>query len=464
MNEPTRQPRTRFAMDLWILGLLLALPSTGFVQKYTGLAGVAGYVLAVVALGFLAARLKRRHHGWLARHFGKLAVLALLGMAAGYVILHPFEDGRGPGKSSDRDEGLEMAVTRMARGETPYYPPNEIAGPLSVLPGSILLAAPFVAMGDVGYQNIFWLGAFLFAAAAFFRDKAVAMYLLVVPMALSVAAQYEFVSGGDLIANGIFVALILLAALKTREGASVPAWLPWLACALVGLALASRANFVFLLPLFGAALWRIAGLRIALTSSAVAGITLLAVILPFYLHDPAGFTPLASRHKLTFMDAALPGASHAIIAATLLASLASAFHLLLRRPADPIPAFFRGCAIVTLTPLLCTILVSSWIHGHPDFGIMRDRFGLMFVWFALLGWGHALLRENGEKVMGDRGRAWSRPKNAKQALPLSLAPHLPKTSAPYHPKKCLADLPHGGIFKSIDMSTRFTRRSETSLP
>ena len=381
-GEP-RQP----ACGLWVLALLLAFPSTGFIQKYTGLAGVAAYVAVVVGLVFLSANLTRRFAPWLRRHFRWLAVVAIAGLAAGFVVLHPFEDERGPGKSSDRDEGLEMAVTRLVHGESPYYPSNRIAGPLSVLPGSILLAAPFVALGNSGYQNVFWLAAFLFAAAGFFRDKALALWLLVVPLALSVAAQYEFVSGGDMIANGIFVALLFLFALKSWEDSSSPGWQRWLACLLVGIGLASRANFLLLMPLWGAAMWRTAGLRNALIVTTLAGFVALAITLPFYLNNPAGFAPLGSSNKLKYWDDVLPWASTTIIGATILASLLGALWLLVRRNHEPMCAFFRCCTMVTITPMIGAVLVSSWVNGHLDFGIMKDRFGLMFVCFALLGWG-----------------------------------------------------------------------------
>ncbi len=377
--------------DRWILALLLAFPSTGVIQKYSGVAGVAAYMAVVIGVVLLTARLTRRLAPWLRRHFRGLAVLAIAALAAGFVLLHPFEDGRGPGKSSDRDEGLEMAVTRMAHGESPYYPSNTSAGPLSVLPGSMLFAAPFVALGNSGYQNVFWLAVFLFAAAGFFKDKATALYVLTVPLAVSIAAQYEFVSGGDLIANGLFVALLFLFALKSWEEMSSPGWQRWAACVLVGVALASRANFLLLMPLFAAALWRAAGLKNALAGTSLAGLAYAAMVLPFYLNDPAGFTPIRSRDKLAFLDHTLPWASTAMIGATVLASLAAALWLLKRPAENPLTAFFRCCTIVTLTPMACAVLFSSWIAGNPDLGIMRDRFGLMYVFFALLGWGRGIL-------------------------------------------------------------------------
>ncbi|MDP3849559.1 MAG: hypothetical protein Q8Q59_03575 [Luteolibacter sp.] len=380
--------------DLWILALLLAFPSTGFIQKYSGVAGVAVYVAAVIGLLILSARLARHHAPWLRLHFRGLAILAISGMIAGFIVLHPIEDGRGPGKSSDRDEGLEMAVTRLAHGESPYYPSNRIAGPLSVLPGSMLLAAPFVAIGNSGYQNVFWLAAFLFAASAFLNDKAAALYVLAVPLAVSLSAQYEFVSGGDLIANGIFVALLFLLALKSWKNPSSSGWQRWLACVLVGVALASRANFLLLLPLFGAAMWRMSGLKNALLVTLLAGLVTLSITLPFYLNNPAGFAPLGSSNKLKYWDHILPWASMALIGTTILASLLGSLWLLVGRNREPMTSFFRCCAIVTLTPMIGAVLVSSWVNGHPDFGIMKDRFGLMYVAFALLGWGGCVRAEH----------------------------------------------------------------------
>jgi hypothetical protein len=389
---------------LGMLALLLAFPSLGFVQKYTGLAGAAAYVALVIGMVFLIAMLSKRAAPWLRRHFQKLAALSILGLAAGFVVLHPIEDDRGPGKSNDRDEGLEMAVTRMARGETPYYPSNRIAGPLSVLPGSMFLAAPFVALGNSGYQNVFWLAAFLIAACAYFKDKAAALYLLAVPLGLSLAAQYEFVSGGDLIANGIFVALFFLFALQSWSVATTPAWQRWLACLLLGVGLASRANFILLLLLFGAAMWQLAGWRNAVTTTALVGMTAATITLPFYLHDPAGFTPLLTRQKLAGVDHVLPWASKAMIGASVLVSVLGAWVLWRRESFRTIPLFFRCCTWVTLTPIVAAVLFSSWISGSPDFSFLHDRFGLMYVFFAILGWGGALLGDGCEPEATANGK------------------------------------------------------------
>ena len=386
--SPDDAPQAR---DLWILALLLAFPSTGFIQKYTGLAGVAAYVTGVIAALFLIRRFGGQGASWLRKYFGRLTILGMAGLVVGFAVLHPLEDGRGgSGKSSDRDEGLNLAVTRMAEGLSPYYPQNPHAGPLSVLPGAAVLAAPFVALGDSSYQNIFWMGAFLFAACHVFKDKALALILTFAPLALSPAAQFEFISGGDLIANGVYMTLFLLLVIEVWSAPNASWPRRWLVCVLLGVAMASRPNFFLLTPLLAAVLCRKAGFPKAAMGITLVMVAAIGITLPFYLHDPQGFTPLLARQKLAVIDHSLPWASKAMIGMTALTGILGGV-VLLRHPLRGLnQAFFRWCAWVTLCPMLCAVISYSVINQHLDFSFNRDRYGLMYVFFALLGWGGVL--------------------------------------------------------------------------
>jgi uncharacterized membrane protein len=385
--------------DWLVLALLIGFPSTGFVQKYAGIPGVAAYLAGVAVVVGVTGWFGRWFARPVAKYFQIIAVAVIVALLAAFVWLHPFEDGKGPGKSSDRDEALEIAVSRMAEGQTPYYPPgNPDAGPLSVLPGSILAAAPFVALGKVGYQNVAWLAVLLFALKRRFQSEALALGLLLVPLAISPAAQYEFVSGGDLIANGIFVALLLLFAVETWSSSSTSNVRRWLACVLLGIGLASRPNFLLLTPLFCACVWRAQGFRLACIAALWTGLTSVAVISPFYWHDPARFTPLKAKQKLAVADAVLPGASHVMIGLTLLAAVIAAGWLWRKRDGDSITDFCRACALVTLTPMLGAVAMASWVHARLDFEFMRDRFGLMYVFFALFGWGGGWFRHPSSRL------------------------------------------------------------------
>jgi hypothetical protein len=370
---------------VWVL--LLAFPSSGLMQKHSGLAGVAGYVAMVAVVLWLLWRFGACVAPWLRRYFWGLSVLLLAGLAVGFAVVHPIEDGRGLGRSSDRDDALNLAVTRMAEGQTPYYGSDKFAGPLSVLPGAVVLAAPFVALGNSGYQNLFWLAVFLGAACWWCRDRALALCLLGVPLLLSPAALYEYVSGGDLLANGIYVAVFFLVALRAWSNPQRSRWSGWLACVLLGLGLASRPNFLLLMPLFGALLWRTVGVRQAAVAAGLVVMVSVALTLPFYLHDPAGFTPLLARGKLAVIDHVMPSASMVMIGLTALLGILGGWWMLLFPAAEWQQSFFRWCTGVTICPMVCAVALASVWGGQLDFGFMGDRFGLMYVPFALLGWG-----------------------------------------------------------------------------
>ncbi|MCF7674022.1 MAG: hypothetical protein K9M97_01665, partial [Akkermansiaceae bacterium] len=172
----------------------------------------------------------------------------------------------------------------------------------------------------------------------------------------------------------------------------------WLSAGLLDVGLASRASFLLLLPLFGGLLWHQVGWRQAVVGSGMVVVVAAAVTLPFYFHDPSGFTPLIARAKLGIVDHALPWASKAMIGATMLAGVFGGLSLMWRPGPDWQGAFFRWATVVTLCPMVCAVAMSSWVGGRLDFGFMNDRFGLMYVFFALIGWGGRL--ENGGAMGG----------------------------------------------------------------
>lgn len=414
-----------------ILALLLALSSAGLVQKYFGMAGVVANLLGAAAILGLVVRFGRVGSAIFERRLTQWVALVVVLLGLGYCVTHPYEDGRGVGKSSDRDEGLEIAVTRVISGETPYYPDNPVAGPLSVLPGAISLSVPFVIMGDVGYQNVFWIAVVMVVGAAWSGHGALAAGLPLALMAGSPSFLHEFVSGGDMIANGMYVAVLMGWSFREWSGkaggvrgsgaggywSDAPdaqhsrhgKWI-WPSTVLLGIAMASRPNFLLLYPLFACGLWRVVGFRAAAMASGVAALVSLCMILPFYLHDPAGFTPWIARKKVAIADHVLPWAGAAMIGMTVILSLVGALALLRgRKPDKPLVDVYRWCALVTLCPMICAIMVRSWLAGALDFGFMLDRFGVMYLGFAVMGWGEALI--------GEVGRTGSSPSRRRPVAP-----------------------------------------------
>src|SRR6185436_15258888 len=80
-----------------------------------------------------------------------------------------------------------------------------------------------------------------------------------------------------------------------------------------GLALASRANFLFLVPLAGGYLYQRAGWRTAVRAVVLTCGTAAALTLPFYFHDPDHFGPLEGANRLLVFNQFLPHLGTALI-------------------------------------------------------------------------------------------------------------------------------------------------------
>ncbi len=370
-----------------VLWLLFVIPSLSPFLEHLGWGGVLAY--AALAAAVMAA--VRRWSGlllpWIDRWFPVLVGLTLLGLVVVFAVGYPIEDGRGVGRSSDRDDGLDLAVARLLAGESPFYPPHPEIGPLSLLPGAILLGAPFAALGNSGCQNFLWLAVLLAALACHLGGRARGLLALGLFLGLSPAVQYEFISGGDMLANGIYVPALAWLAGSRWADPSARNWTRWASAVLLGLGLASRPNFLLLLPLFGGWLWRRGGFRNALLCASIVAGTTALVTLPFYLHDPAGFTPLPTANKLAAIDTALPWASRAVMAGAAALALAAVPAVLRAAPGADAGSLFRWTAIVVAFPILAAVVLSCRVSGHANLGFLHDRYGLMFLPASLLGWG-----------------------------------------------------------------------------
>lgn len=381
-----------FAWQLAIFSLLFAFPSLPLLHRYLGVAGVLGYVVFVASGWFLIRRWLPRVEDWSSRRFGILCGLLLAGLVVVFAIGYPLENARGVANSSDRDTGLNLAVERLLDGETPYYPPNDKAGPLSLLPGAIALGVPFAAAGNSAWQNLFWVLAFLITLAWWPAGRPVALALTVGMLALSPATQHEFISGGDMLSNGLYVPVAMLLCLAPSSRRPSSAGLLAAASLLLGICLASRPNYGLLLPPFAVAMWRLAGFGRACLSAGIAGAVSLGLCLAFYLPDPEVFTPLPTGNKLAAIDLVYPYASKCVIVGTLLLTFLAAGFLFKSRSERVAGDLFRWCAVVTLFPMLAAVLLFSWIGGGLDLGFIRDRYGLMYLPFALIGFGIPLFR------------------------------------------------------------------------
>jgi hypothetical protein len=375
-----------------LLGLCLSLiiPSTCVVQKYFGLWAVASYTVLASGILFLgrryffeplAARMTNARAVF-------LAVATFAVMIACFALIHPIADTALPGRGSDRDDALNLATWELLKGNFPYYGRTYLGNYITPMPGSIVLAAPFVLLGDCAWQSFFWLLAFLLVARRITGHLGRSLILLWVCLALSPVVLHELVTGGDLLANGIYV-LVFVVWLFEATASSTRAWKKAAAAVLLGIGLSSRANFALVLPLVFSAMARNAGWKTAAGYLAVTCATLAGITVPFYLYDPASFTPLWSAGEIGRFDATLPFAEVVIP----LAAGAVSFLLSLRRENGRLPVLLFHCAAALAVPVLAGMVLENIEAQRPEFNFAG--FGLSFLFFgALAFW--MMLQEKGK--------------------------------------------------------------------
>ena len=382
----TRTQDAAYRLDWPLVGLAVCLlfPALSKVQRYFGLTPVPAYICVV----FIALLLARRYvWPWLMHRLTQqqvlwLAVVTVMALIGAFVVVYPIADSGIVGGGSDRDEALNIGVTELLHGRYPYHRHTVEGNPLSPLPGSLLLAIPFVLLGNSAYQNFLWVLLFFVAVRWHLRDGRPALLLLWTMLALSPIVLHEVVTGGDLLANTLWVFVFVLMVVRCVPSPTVSrgAKIAW--AILLGIGLSSRLNFVLLLPLGFSMLVQHAGWQQAAKYTALTCLTFAVITLPFYLYDPQGFSPLHAYNKLARFESILPAAGLLIPAVTTLVAMALSWQ---RMAADCL-VLLRNCAIVQAVPVVAAVVLSSLGSGHLNFDDFA-WYGLSFMVFgALAAW------------------------------------------------------------------------------
>lgn len=380
-------------------GFWLAFPSIGTVFKYLGAPGLVAYV-GIVLAALWAARvwvLPRLTSCLTERQAIALAAVTLVGLVAAFVWLQPLLSVPRPGHGSDRNEALNLATAELLHGRYPYYPKTRLGNPISPLPGSLLLAAPFVWLGDSAYQTFVWLVVFFVAARRQLGSPRPALLLAWMALALSPAVAQEIVTGGDLLANSIYVLVFILALLRRPGRRSA-----WLYAVLLGIGLSSRANFLLLLPLVSSALAQRAGWGRALKLIAVSCAAFAAVTVPFWLADPGGFSPLHTLHKFDAASSPFPFGGVVV----LLVDAGLATTLSFQHRGNSQVTLLRDCAMVLALPVVFMVATLSVRAGWAD--LASTGYGLWSIAFGLLGCAVGRGGRPGEGRAGPGGKAEAR--------------------------------------------------------
>ncbi len=378
-NEAMGRSRLCWAAIGFALSLLL--PSTAVVQKYLGITGVAGYLLVaalalflfVMARHFLArfaSRVTKRQVLW-------LAALSFLLVLIAFALVYPVADAGGVGGGSDNDDALDIATAELLHGRYPYYPETYLGNLPAQLPGALLLAAPFVLLGYSAYQNLFWLATLIIALTLHFRDGRLALLLLWTIFALSPIFLNEILVGSDRTANSLYVLLAVFWLMWAISQSDLPRWKSVVPVIFLGIALASRANFLMLLPVILSAMFKTVGWKTAITYAVIMGTTILLLTVPFYLYDPQAFSPLYAAGKLGQFESVLPHAGILLPLANGVIALIMAF---LQSASGRLDTLLRNCAIVLAFPVLSGIILFSVGTGRPNF--VFASYGTLFLFFG----------------------------------------------------------------------------------
>jgi len=342
--------------------LALVVPSLYIVHKYGGTGGAAAY--AALAAGAVAAAphlpVPRSRRVRLAVAVVTIAVVVIV-----FAVVYPVVNVHAPALGSDDDDAYNAGARALIGGRSPYSETTYLGNVLHQLPGAFVLAAPFVIAGTSALQNLFWLPAF-FLAVRKETDDAAALRLSWLILAMSPTVVHQVVTGTGHAANTIYVALGLWWLTRTRHTN--------IAGALWGVALASRANFLLLLPLAFGWVWQHRGPRSAVATMALACSTIAALVVPFYLNDPAHFGPLEAANRLLRFDAVFPHAGIAV--GTLMAGAAIVLSCIRMDRAT----LFTRCAVVQALPVIAGVLLSGW--GRQ--ALAYATYGTFAAWFVFM--------------------------------------------------------------------------------
>lgn len=271
---------------LLVLGVCLAwaLTSAAPLCKYLSPAkAIAALLLGLlsIALGMhWLDRLNRKQHqistAWL--------LLLFVVLTAAFAILYPISLKHTLNKGSDREDALRIELSAVRHHQYPYDARTFLGNPPTPLPGAMLLASPFFALGHIAWQNLLWLALFFLFAIHFFRYRATALFFLAVFLLFAPGNLSDFTSGGDYLTNFFYLAIAVTLFARSLDCSFS---ISILAALFLGITLSSRIIYVVvLIPLLALTLQRTSRLRIAILFVVVL-IAAAAVTLPVFTPHPA---------------------------------------------------------------------------------------------------------------------------------------------------------------------------------
>ncbi|MBI5511181.1 MAG: hypothetical protein HY903_20670 [Deltaproteobacteria bacterium] len=358
----------------------MLVPSLEQTEKYLGHLGTLAFVIlgSILILASTSPRVDDLFDRLGDRRAAWLAAATLFAVIAVFAFVYPYANAGLVGGGSDLDDELNLAGEALLTGNSPYGLATYLRCPVDLFPGSLLLATPFVLLGNSAYQSFFWLAVFFFIVAVELGSTRAALKVSWVVLLCCPSLWHQIVTGGDHYANAIFVLapIVVLDRVPSDRPVGRTAYG---AAALLGIAVASRANFGLVLPLVLSMLLKRQGWRRALPLLVVTGAAAVAVTLPFYLADPYGFTPLQQTRTAGLVDRGLPLAQ--TVMPIVAASLALALSVSSKLHGQ---ALFARIAVVQLFPVVWVVIQHSLVTGQ--LALANTGYAAFALPFAALAW------------------------------------------------------------------------------
>lgn len=313
-----------------------------------------------------------------------LFLLFLFTLIVAYSFWYPYEDIRSRG--SDRDEALNQAVIEITHLKYPYYVRTIVSGkshelkldnnPLTVMPGSILFAAPFVLLGNSTYQNFFWMVILFIILAKYYQSDSHSMLFIILNTFLCGTFLFQILIGSDYIANSIWVLIFTHLFIQNSKSFDKKSLLYSI---LLGIGLSSRFNFlIILLPLtvylyFGTNLLN----TMKQMTSVIFGFLIITV--PFLVYDYNNFTPVHYSNLYRWFDQMIPFSSVIFPVLILVLSLTTSLYLRKDRA-----SIYYQISISLLIPVCLIVVLSSIIAGKVTFELSHYAFpAFLFLSFTI---------------------------------------------------------------------------------
>ncbi len=355
---------------LWIV--LITIISSGFI-----LVKFSGYSLLIIYLVFITfyyTKLKSICNLIKNNLSQKQAlILALVTLIVIVLIvpyfLYPIANlGFKGGGGSDADEVTAAAVKALINFTYPYYTKSYLGNPVGPLPGSLILSVPFVLLGNMALQNIFWLTILFLCLKKILGDWRYSLLFIWTLMFTSPESLHELIVSGYKLSSTIIVLVFLILLINHLSRNNISYWKKYLSAIFLGIALSSRGDLILTLPVFFSFLMQNVGPKKSIKYFLIVLIAFIIVTLPFYLYAPSGFTPLQVQSgKILYLDPILNLIK--VILMIIFCLLIS-----MQRMKNNKIKFLEGCAIILLIAPLLAVATSCIEFGGLDFNDLAYSF------------------------------------------------------------------------------------------